>query len=176
MQQRMTRSSKRISSGKDFIILTPILISLVQVKDEKKENKDIQEASTITPFNLEMEILEVCVHECSGHVQDLLFLGALSHQLTQSSSSLHHSSTISPTAGHPLSFHPTTCKALCIFSTSDSSLSNPACSWFDTDSFQSGVNTLCSVTMSCHKEHFQDLKLVEGATVTGTADGIVVNS
>jgi hypothetical protein len=87
---------------------------LVQVKDEKKENKDIQEASTLAIFNLEMEIPEGRDHDCSGPVQDLLSHGTLHHQLTQASSSLHHSSTISPTSRCPLPLHPTTFQTLCI--------------------------------------------------------------
>ena len=62
------------------------------------------------------------------------------------------------------------------FSTLDSSLPNPVCSRFDTDSFKIGVDTLCSVTMSPRKECFQDLKPVEGATVNGIAGGIVANA
>ncbi len=62
------------------------------------------------------------------------------------------------------------------FSTSDSSFLNPVRSRFDTDSFKIGIDTLCSVTMSPRKECFQDLKPVEGATVTGIAGGIVANA
>jgi hypothetical protein len=58
-------------------------------------------------------------------------------------------------------------------STTKSSTSLPFHSRFDTDSFQIGIDTLCSITMSGKKECFQDLKVSEGATIVGIAGGLV---
>jgi hypothetical protein len=44
---------------------------------------------------------------------------------------------------------------------------------FDTDSFKIGIDTLCSVTMSGSKDCFKDLRLSEGATISGIAGGLV---
>ena len=153
-----------------------ISISLVQVKDEKKENKDIQEASTLALFNLEMEILESVIMTALALYRICCYM---EHSTTSSLKQAHHFVTHLPTfllqAIHYrcIQQHARHCA---FFSTTDSSSPKPACSRFDTDSFKFGIDTLCSVTMSARKECFQDLKPVEGATVTGIAGGIVVNA
>jgi hypothetical protein len=85
---------------------------LVQVKNEKKEIKEIQKASTIAPSYLEMEILETCQHDCSDSVQSLLLHGALIHQIIQASTLLCHPFSIFLTSDYSLALHPTACQTL----------------------------------------------------------------
>ena len=103
----------------------------------------------------------------------------MEHSITSSLKEAHHFITHLPSLllkashHHCIQQHARHCA---FFSTSDSSFLNPVRSRFDTDSFKIGIDTLCSVTMSPRKECFQDLKPVEGATVTGIAGGIVANA
>ena len=103
----------------------------------------------------------------------------MEHSVPSSFKQAHHFIThkqfllLQVTSFHCIQQHARHCA---FFSTWESSLPNPVCSCFDSDSFKIGVNTLCSVTMSLHKECFQDLQPVKGATVTGIASYIIANA
>ena len=45
---------------------------------------------------------------------------------------------------------------------------------FDSDSFHIGIDTICTQTLSGNKNHFQDLRLYNGKSVTGIPGGLEI--